>query len=67
MPMTAKYCSRCRDRLAYMRPSSEQENQFYWANVYRQDAVTEEGVCEHCGQHGRLIYYHLPELDTTPP
>jgi hypothetical protein len=60
MRITAKFCSRCRERLSYIQTRNDLEIQFYWASVCRPGAVTQEGLCENCGRKQMLTYYQLP-------
>lgn len=60
MTMTAKYCSRCRNRLSWIAPKSEIEILFYWASLRRRGAVTQAGACDNCGRKEIITYYQLP-------
>lgn len=60
MTMTAKYCSRCRERLSFIALKSEMEILFYWASLRRRGAITQAGACDNCGRKDMITYYHLP-------
>ncbi len=60
MTMTVKFCNKCAGGLSLLRPSTEDEIQFFLTDKRAHRPLNPKGTCDKCGQMDNPTYYQFP-------